>query len=116
MPYSNTFRDHLARPRNGGDLADANVVAERTNPICGDRVRLSLRIRDGRIEAAQFMAYGCPPTLVCGSVITELIQGVTVATAMALTRQDLVSAIGDLPARKQHAAALTIETLRAALE
>lgn len=116
MPYSNTFKDHLTHPRNAGELEDANAAADETNPVCGDRLRLSLRVRDGRIEAARFLAYGCPPTLVCGSVMAELIQGKAVSQAMGLTRKDLVTAVGGLPSRKQHAAALAIETLRVALE
>jgi len=116
LSYSNTFKDHLAHPRNGGELADANVVAEQTNPVCGDRIRLSLRVNAGRVESARFLAYGCPPTLVCGSVLTELIQEKTIAELGSLTRRDLVNAVGGLPARKQHAAALALETLRAALE
>ena len=114
--YSKAFKDHIANPRNAGELADANATSEETNPACGDRLRLSLRVRAGRIEAAGFLAYGCPPTLVCGSVMTELIIGKTVAEAMLLTRSDLVTAVGGLPSRKQHAAALAIETLQSALE
>jgi nitrogen fixation protein NifU and related proteins len=116
LPYSNTFKDHISHPRNGGDLADANAVAEETNPVCGDRLRLSLRVRGGKIEAARFLAYGCPPTIVCGSVLAELLEGMSVAEAMRLTRKDIVGSIGGLPSRKQHAAALAIETLRTALE
>ena len=116
VSYSNIFKDHLAHPRNGGELADANAVAEETNPVCGDRIRLSLRVSGGHIEAAQFLAYGCPPTIVCGSAITEMIQGLTVAEAIALTRKDLITAIGGLPSRKQHAAALAIDTLLMALQ
>ena len=116
MPYSNTFKDHLAHPRNGGELADANAIAEQTNPVCGDRLRLSLRVRDGQIEAARFLAYGCPPTLVCGSVLTGLVLGKVVKEVALLTRKQLVDAVGGLPSRKQHAAALAIETLRIALE
>ncbi len=113
--YSSTFNDHIANPRNAGELADANATGEETNPVCGDRLRLSLRVRKGRIEAAGFLAYGCPPTLVCGSVMTELVSGKTVEEATRLTRKDLLDAIGGLPSRKQHAAALAIETLRAAI-
>lgn len=116
MPYSSTFTDHIANPRNAGELPDANAVGEETNPVCGDRLQLSLRINKGRIEAARFLAYGCPPTLVCGSVLTEMISGKTMEVAMALTRKELLEAIGGLPSRKQHAAALAIETLRAAIE
>jgi len=116
MSYSETFRDHIANPRNAGDLPDADAIAEETNPVCGDRLRLSLRIRDGRIEAARFLAYGCPPTLACGSALAEMIEGLTIEEARLLTRDQLVKAVGGLPTRKHHAAALAIETLRAALE
>ncbi|MGA9994613.1 MAG: iron-sulfur cluster assembly scaffold protein [Pyrinomonadaceae bacterium] len=116
MSYSEIFKDHLANPRNAGELADASVVAEETNPVCGDRLRLSLRVRDGRIEAARFLAYGCAPTLVCGSVLAEMIEGMMIEEAAQVTRQSIVDTIGGLPARKQHAAALALETLRAALK
>ena len=116
MPYSSRFKEHLAHPRNAGDLADANAIAEETNPVCGDRVRLSLIVKDNKIEAARYKAYGCPPTLVCGSVLTELITGKTTEEAKQLTRADLLNEIGGLPSRKQHAAALAIETLNSALD
>jgi nitrogen fixation NifU-like protein len=116
VPYSAAFKDHIANPRNAGELADANAVAEETNPVCGDRLRLSLLVRNGRIEAVGFLAYGCPPTLACGSLLTELIQGKSVQEAMRLTRTDLLNTLGGLPSRKQHAAALAIETLRTAIE
>ena len=116
MPYSAIFKDHIANPRHGGELANANAIAEETNPVCGDRLRLSLRVRDRRIIAARFLAYGCPPTLACGSYLAEVITGVTVDEALRLTRKDLISGLGGLPARKHHAAALAIETLRRAIE
>lgn len=116
MPYSEIFKDHLSHPRNGGELEDADVVAEETNPVCGDRLQLSLRINNRTIEAARFLAYGCPPTLACGSALTELIQGKTVEEAEQVTRKQLVEAVGGLPLRKQHAAALAIETLRSAID
>jgi len=116
LSYSETFRDHIAHPRNAGELPDANAIAEETNPVCGDRLRLSLSIRDGRIETARFLAYGCPATLACGSGLAEMLEGMKVEDALHLTRKEIVSAVGGLPTRKQHAAALAIETLRAAIE
>jgi nitrogen fixation NifU-like protein len=115
VPYSATFKDHLAHPRNAGELPEASVVAEQSNPVCGDRLRLSLIVRNDRIETARYLAYGCPPTLVCGSVLTELITGKTTVQAKRLTRNDLLDAIGGLPSRKHHAAALAIEALNKAL-
>lgn len=73
-------------------------------------------IADDRIEKAGYLAYGCPPTLVCGSVLTEMITGKLIAEAQQLTRADLLNAIGGLPSRKHHAAALAIETLNTALQ
>ena len=115
MSYSDTFRDHLAHPRNAGELAGANATAEESNPVCGDRLRLSLHIRNKRIEAARFLAYGCPPTLACGSALSEIVQGMPLEDAMKLSRKEIVDAVGGLPAHKQHAAALAIAVLRAAI-
>jgi nitrogen fixation NifU-like protein len=116
VPYSERFKDHLTNPRNAGALADADAVSEQTNPVCGDRLRLSLRVRAGHIEAARFLAYGCPPTLACGSALAEMLEGMTPEEAARLSRADITKAVGGLPARKGHAAALAIETLAAALE
>lgn len=116
MPYSSKFKDHLAHPRNAGELPEANAVADENNPVCGDRLRLSLLIKNDRIETARYLAYGCPPTLVCGSVLTELIEEKTVDEARRITKNDLLEAVGGLPSRKHHAAALAIETLNTALD
>ena len=115
MAYSEIFKDHIAHPRNAGELSDANAVAEETNPVCGDRLRLSLRIHNGKIKAARFLAYGCAPTLACGSVIAEMIEGMPIEEANHLTRKQIVDALGGMSPQKQHAAALAIETLRLAL-
>ena len=116
LAYSEQFRDHIAHPRNAGELADATTTVEETNPVCGDRLRLSLRVCDGRIEAARFLAYGCPPTLACGSALAAMIEGMTIEDARALTKSEIVKAVGGLPSRKHHAAALAIETLHSALK
>ena len=115
MPYSAAFNDHLSNPRNVGELPDATAVAEETNPVCGDRLRLSINVRDGQIRDARFLGYGCAPTLACGSVLAEMLEGMMLADAANLGRKDITTILGGLPARKQHAAALAVETLRAAL-
>ncbi len=115
MPYSDAFQDHFSNPRNVGELDDATHTAEETNPVCGDRLRLSLRLNNNRIEAARFLAYGCPPTIACGSILAEMIEGVTIEKASLITRRDICDKLGGIPARKTHAAALAIETLHTAL-
>jgi nitrogen fixation protein NifU and related proteins len=116
LSYSEIFKNHIAHPRNAGELPEANAAGEQTNPVCGDRLRLALLIRDGRIVSARFLAYGCPPTLACGSALAEMLQGITVEGALKLTRSEIIDAVGGLPTRKHHAAALAIETLQAAIE
>ena len=116
MPYSDLFKDHLANPRHAGQLDAPDARAEQTNPVCGDRLVLTLRLQEDRIQAARFLAYGCPPTLACGSALASMLEGMTIEDARLLTRQDLARALGGLPARKQHAAALALETLHAALD
>ncbi len=115
MSYSTILKDHLEHPRNAGELVGANAVAEQTNPICGDQLRLMLFIEDDSITTARFLAYGCPPTIACGSALTQLLAGMKIEQALGLTRHDIAHALDGLPARKLHAAALAIETLRAAL-
>lgn len=115
MPYSEIFKDHVANPRGAGELPDADVVVEQANPVCGDRMRLSLRFQGEIIEDARFLAYGCAPTLACGSVLTQLLVGLSKGEAAQLSRQDILYALNGLPSRKSHAAALAIETLRVAL-
>jgi len=96
--YSPQLLDHFQNPRNAGELADADATVEIENPVCGDIVRLSLRMNDGTISEIRFKAKGCVPAMACGSAITELIQ-----------------AVGGLPQASSHAAQLALDALAAAL-
>jgi nitrogen fixation protein NifU and related proteins len=114
--YSARLLDHFQNPRNSGELEQPTAAAELSNPACGDVLRLSFQITDERIAAARFRAKGCVPAIACGSALTELLTGKTLAEARALTRKDIVDAVDGLPAASDHAAALAIDTLRAALD
>lgn len=116
MPYSDTFNDHLVNPRQAGEIPNAQAVAEEVNPVCGDRIRLSLAVREGRISEARFLAYGCAPTLACGSALVDLINGRTLDDVRQLSRADIIRHLDGLPRQKYHAAALAIEVLVAALD
>ena len=115
MPYSAAFNDHVANPRHPGEITHADAVAEEVNPVCGDRIRLSLSIENGRIAEARFLAYGCAATLACGSVLTEMLTQLALADARKISRADIVDRLNGLPRRKHHAAALAVETLLSAL-
>ena len=109
------LQDHLAHPRHAGDLPEANAYAEEVNPVCGDQIRLMLCVLEDKIARVGWLAYGCPPTLACASILAEMIYGNSIIAAKKITRQQIVDALGGLPSRKQHAAALAWETLQSAL-
>lgn len=113
--YSAQLLDHFQNPRNAGDLAAADAVAEISNPVCGDVVRVSLQVCDERITEIRFKAKGCVPAMACGSALTELARGKTVAEARKLKRDDLIAAVGGLPPASSHAAQLALDALSAAL-
>ena len=113
--YSAQLLDHFQNPRNVGDLTDADAAAEIENPVCGDVLRLTLKISAGRITQAQFKAKGCVAAIACGSALTELILEKTLNNAGKLRREEIVAAVGGLPQASTHAAQLALDALSAAL-
>jgi nitrogen fixation protein NifU and related proteins len=113
--YSPKLLDHFEHPRNTGELEAANATAEIENPACGDVLRISLRISDGRVAEIRFKAKGCVPAIACGSAITELVLGRSVEECSQLRRDDVIEAVGGVPQASTHAAQLALETLFAAL-
>lgn len=115
MMFSETLLDHFERPRNSGSMADADAEAEEENPVCGDRLHIWLRVRDGRIVEMTWQAQGCAPVIAAASLTSELVRGMTVEQARQVDRQRIADALGGLPARKAHAALLAAAALREAL-
>jgi nitrogen fixation protein NifU and related proteins len=113
--YSAQLLDHFENPRNVGDLAEADAVVEISNPVCGDVIRLGLKIQADHIDQIRFKAKGCVPALACGSALTELALGKTAIDARKLNRDDLITAVGGLPQASTHAAQLALDALSAAL-
>jgi len=113
--YSAQLLDHFQNPRNAGDVPDADAVAEIENPVCGDVLRLSLRIESERIMEIRFKAKGCVPSMACASALTEMVQGKALSETRILKRETLIAAVGGLPQASTHAAQLALDTLQAAL-
>ena len=114
--YSQQLLDHFRNPRNAGDLPSPDVSAQVENPVCGDVLRLSLRIEDGRIAQIGFRAKGCVPAMACASVLTELVKRRTLVEARGLKREEIVSAVGGLPKESMHASHLALDALAAVLK
>lgn len=116
MTYSPQLLDHFRNPRHAGELPDATVVAEAANPVCGDVIKLWLRIEQGRVIAASFKAAGCAPAIACGSWLAErLAGGEAMAVLSAITADEIESGVGGLPAASRHAAELALDALRKAV-
>jgi len=113
--YSAQLLDHFQNPRNAGALASSDVSVEIENPVCGDVIRLNLRMEHGRIAEIRFKAKGCVPAIACGSALTELVAGKLPSEVREITRETLVDAVGGLPQASTHAAQLAIDALQAAL-
>src|SRR3974390_1828300 len=95
--YSAELLDHFEHPRHAGEVADANAIAEISNPVCGDVVRLTARIVEGRVAAIAFRAKGCVPAMACASVLTELAVGRDIGELRALSRAEVGRKGGGLP-------------------
>jgi nitrogen fixation protein NifU and related proteins len=113
--YSAQLLDHFQNPRNAGDLVNPDATAEISNPACGDVLRLSVKIKTGRIAEIGFKAKGCVPAMACGSALTELVLGRSVEEARKLRREDLITAVGGLPQASAHAPQLALDALSATL-
>jgi nitrogen fixation NifU-like protein len=109
--YSPQLLDHFEHPRNAGVLDSSDAVAQLENPVCGDVLALSARIADGRIAEIRFKAKGCVPAMACGSALTTLVSGRTLAEAAEINVDEVVAILGDLPRASSHAAHLAIDTL-----
>src|SRR5204863_10195441 len=98
--------EHFMNPRNVGEIADADGVGDVGNPLCGDIVRLFLKIKDNKIQKATFKTFGCRAAIATSSILTEMVAGKAIEEALRLNKDDMNKALGDLPPLKQHCAKL----------
>lgn len=116
MSYSQKLLQHFEHPRNVGDLADADAEARLEHPVCGDIMKLAIKVEDGRIVQVRYRTRGCVASIAAGSCLTEMIQGKSLQQAAALTRQELVDTLGGLTNASVHASHLAMDTLCRVLE
>jgi len=109
--FNETILNHFKNPRNAGELAGATSIVEVSNPVCGDVLKLSVRIADGRIAEARFLCRGCTTSIACASLLTEQLKGRTLAEARALTADSLSESLGTLPPATFHAAQLAADAV-----
>ena len=114
--YSRQVLDHFHNPRNVGEIDEPTAVANASNPVCGDIMKLWIRVRDGKVFEAKFKAQGCVPAVACGSWLTEAIKGKAIRDLTAMSAEQIEKGLGGLPEASHHASTLAIAALREVLD
>jgi nitrogen fixation protein NifU and related proteins len=109
--FNQTVLDHFRNPHNAGELPAATATVEVSNPVCGDVLRLAVRLDSGRIADARFKSQGCVAAIAAGSVLTDLLRGKSPAEAREITPQEISEALGGLPPASFHAAQLCTDAV-----
>jgi len=113
--YTEKVMDHFANPRNVGEIPDADAVGEVGNAVCGDIMRIYLKVDNDVITDIKFKTFGCGAAIATSSMATELIKGKTVKEALELTNSAVVEALEGLPAVKVHCSVLAEEAVKTAI-
>ena len=114
--YSEKVMDHFLHPRNVGEIPDADGIGNVGNPVCGDIMRLYIKVEGARITDVKFKTFGCGAAISTSSMITEMVKGKTIEEALAISNRAVAEALGGLPAIKMHCSILAEEALKSAVE
>jgi nitrogen fixation NifU-like protein len=113
--YSPIVVDHFTHPRNMGEMENPDGVGEVKNPVCGDTMRLFIKVEAERIVDATFLTYGCSAAIASSSITSEMIKGKSIEEALQISNQVMIKALGGLPPTKIHAAMLAEQAVIAAV-
>ncbi|PIP67863.1 MAG: Fe-S cluster assembly scaffold protein NifU [Candidatus Omnitrophica bacterium CG_4_9_14_0_2_um_filter_42_8] len=114
--YSEKVMDHFKNPRNVGEIPDADGVGNVGNPVCGDIMRLYIKVKDRIIVDAKFKTFGCGAAIATSSMVTEIVKGKSIDEALKISNKAVAEALGGLPKIKMHCSVLAEEALKSAIE
>jgi len=113
--YSEKVMEHFSDPQNVGSLEDADGVGKVGNPVCGDIMKLFIKVKDGNISDVRFQTFGCAAAIATSSMVTEMVKGKSIEEAMEITNQAVADALDGLPKQKMHCSALAEQALQKAI-
>jgi nitrogen fixation NifU-like protein len=111
--FSRELLDHFQNPRNAGQLENATATVDVSNPVCGDILKITVRVENGQIVEARFLCRGCTTSIACASRLTELLTGLQLAKLHEITTDVLSAAFGELPPETMHGASLAADAVQA---
>jgi len=114
--YSDKVMDHFTNPRNVGEIEDADGIGEEGNPVCGDAMKIFIKVKDDVITDLKFKTFGCASAIAVSSMVTEMAKGMTIEEALKITKASLAEALDGLPPQKMHCSNLGADALHKAIE
>lgn len=114
--YSELVIEHFTKPRNVGVIPDADGVGVAGNPICGDLMKIYIKVKDFRIVDIKFQTFGCGAAIATSSMVTEMVKDKTLEEAIVVTNETVAKALGGLPPIKMHCSNLAADALHNAIK
>jgi len=114
--YSKKVMEHFTNPRNVGEIPDADGIGTEGNPVCGDVMKVYIKVKDNKIVDAKFQTFGCGAAIAVSSMVTEMAKGKTLDEALKITRESIADALDGLPPQKMHCSNLGADALHKAIE
>jgi nitrogen fixation NifU-like protein len=116
MQYSAKVLEHFRNPRNMGQLENPDGVGEVGNPVCGDVMKLYVKIDDDKIADVKFETFGCAAAIATSSIVTEMVMGKPIDEALKVSSRAVAQALDGLPPIKMHCSNLAADALKAAIK
>jgi len=117
MPdYSDKVMDHFSNPRNIGEINEPDGLGEVGNPVCGDMMKFTIKVKDNRIVDVKYLTFGCGAAIAVSSMVSEMAKGKTLEEALTITNKQVAEELGGLPGNKMHCSNLGADALHKAIE
>lgn len=113
--YNDKVINEFRNPQNIGELESANAIGEAGNIVCGDILKIYMRIEGDIIQDISFQTFGCAAAIASSSMITQMVKGKSISYATGISNEDVSNALGGLPVHKLHCSVLAKEAIANAL-
>ncbi len=114
--YNDTVMNHFENPRNTGEIDQPDGIGTVGNPNCGDMMKLYIKIESGRLVEVRYKTFGCAAAIASSSIASEMVKGKSIDEALALTADEIVTALDGLPSQKVACSVIAPDAIKAAIE